>query len=123
MTGIFYLNIRKALKSLPEEFRDRLTGVEIVVEDFADDETLRSMEIDSPWNLLGLYTGIPMDKKSLFYLSPLPERIYLYRKPIILASRSRDNLYETIRSVLLHEIGHHFGFDDDELEEMEGRKL
>jgi predicted Zn-dependent protease with MMP-like domain len=122
MSELFYNLAMKALKSLPKEFTDRLTGVEIVVEDFADQDTLNAMEIDSPWNLLGLYSGIPLDRKSVFYQSPYPERIYLYKKPIMQFARSGGNLYSTIRGVLLHEIGHHFGFDDDLLEEMEGRK-
>lgn len=121
MRDLFDLTVDKAFKNLPEEFKDRLHAVEIVVEDFADDDTLRSMEIDSPWNLLGLYVGIPLDKQSIFYQSPFPERIYLYKKPIILASKNGQGLYRTVSSVLLHEIGHHFGFDDEALEEMEGR--
>lgn len=122
MPDLFHSIVKRAFKNLPEEFKERLQSVEIVVEDFADDETLRTMEIDSPWNLLGLYSGVPLDKQSIFYQSPFPERIYLYRKPITLASRGGQGLYRTITSVLLHEIGHHFGFDDETLEEMEGRR-
>lgn len=121
MRDLFDSTVEKAFKNLPEEFKDLLHAVEIVVEDFADVDTLRSMEIDSPWNLLGLYVGVPLDKQSIFYQSPFPERIYLYKKPIILASKSGQGLYRTVSSVLLHEIGHHFGFDDEALEEMEGR--
>lgn len=120
MDDIFYKIAVKALGSLPEEFKDRLVGVEIVVEDFPDEETLKSMGIESPWNLLGLYSGIPLDKQSVFFQSPFPGRIYLYEKPIMLVSKANKNLYDTIRNVLLHEIGHHFGFDDESLEDMEG---
>ncbi|MDD3471531.1 MAG: metallopeptidase family protein [Syntrophaceae bacterium] len=122
MDDIFYKTAIRALKSLPEEFSDRLVGVEIIIEDFADQETLSSVGVENPWNLLGLYAGIPMDKQSVFYQSPFPERIYIYSKPVMLAARNHQNLYEVIRDVLLHEIGHHFGFDDESLEEMEGRR-
>ncbi len=121
MSDIFYLTAIKALKSLPREFQDRLVNVEIMVEDFADQETLDSMGIESPWGLLGLYSGIHMGKQSIFFQSPFPERIFLYEKPIMMLSRNDDSLFKTIKSVLLHEIGHHFGFDDEALEEMEGR--
>lgn len=120
MGDIFYMTAIRALNSLPKEFRDRLTGVEIMVEDFADTGTLESLGINSPWNLLGLYSGLPMDKQSIFYQSPFPERIVLYKKPIMMLSKDNNSLYRTIRRVLLHEIGHHFGFDDKALEKMEG---
>jgi predicted Zn-dependent protease with MMP-like domain len=95
-----------------------MENVEVLVEDFADGETLASLGLRSPWDLLGLYVGVPMTERSFFSAGYLPERIYLYRRPILHAAGHPENIVETIREVVIHEIGHHFGFDDDELEEM-----
>ncbi|MBI5572187.1 MAG: metallopeptidase family protein [Desulfomonile tiedjei] len=98
-----------------------MENVEVLVEDFADDETLDSLGIESAWDLLGLYVGVPITQQSVFSFSLLPERIYLYRRPILRAARRGREVHQIIREVVIHEIGHHFGFDDTQLEEMEGR--
>lgn len=97
-----------------------MENVEVLVEEFADAETLRSVGLESPWELLGLYVGVPLDQRSVFSPGYLPDRIYLYRRPILRAAVSPQNVAPTIREVVIHEVGHHFGFDDDELERMTG---
>jgi predicted Zn-dependent protease with MMP-like domain len=114
----FRRSVAKALEEIPLEFQDKMENVEVLVEDFADNETLGSLGIRSPWELLGLYVGVPITERSFFSTGYLPERIYLYRRPILRAAGQPENIVETIREVVIHEIGHHFGFDDDELEKM-----
>jgi len=109
------------LDDLPEEFRRKMENVEVLVEDFADREMLDSVGIESPWELLGLYVGVPLPQQSVFAMTLLPERVYLFRRPILRAAGySLSRVVETVREVVIHEIGHHFGFDDEELDRMMG---
>jgi predicted Zn-dependent protease with MMP-like domain len=114
----FEAKVKEAMESLPEAFLKKMDNLEIVVEDFPDAETLESVGLTSKWDLLGLYSGVPLTHRSFFTYSILPERIYLYRVPIIRSAVYDRNLTAAIRSVLVHEIGHHFGFDDQELDDM-----
>lgn len=117
--ALFRNHVAKALDELPGEFRRKMENVEVIVEDFADHETLDSLGIESPWDLLGLYVGVPLPEQSVFSVTLLPERIYIYRRPILSAAGyGGESVVETIRDVVIHEIGHHFGFDDEELERM-----
>lgn len=118
---LFDAEVAEALEQLPMEFRDKMENVEILVEDFADLETLNSLGLTSRWDLLGLYVGVPLTERSFFSMNPLPERIYLYRRPILKTAGGIRNLSMAIRDVLLHELGHHFGFDDRDLEQMATR--
>jgi predicted Zn-dependent protease with MMP-like domain len=113
--------VAQAIEELPDEFRRKLENVEVIVEDFAHPDTLAAMRIRSPYGLLGLYRGIPITQQSVFYVNPLPDRIYLYRIPILAAAAGKRDVVQKIREVVIHEVGHHFGFDDAELEEMERR--
>jgi predicted Zn-dependent protease with MMP-like domain len=116
---MFRKQVAIALDELPEEFREKMQNVEVIVEDFPDRETLDSLGIESPWELLGLYVGVPLPEQSVFSMTMLPERIYLYRRPILRAAAySGERISDTIRDVVVHEIGHHFGFNDEELERM-----
>jgi predicted Zn-dependent protease with MMP-like domain len=118
---LFRKNVAKALEDLPDEFRAKMDNVEIIVEEFPDRETIESVGVGSRWNLLGLYVGVPITERSVFSVSILPERIYLYRRPILRAAGPVENVVDTIRDVFIHEVGHHFGFDDDELAELAGQ--
>ncbi len=111
--------VAQAIEELPEEFKRKLENVEVIVEDFAHPDTLAAMRIRSPYGLLGLYSGVPITQQSVFYVTPLPDRIYLYRIPILAAAASKRDVVQKIREVVIHEVGHHFGFNDSQLEEME----
>lgn len=113
--------VAQAIDDLPDEFRAHMENVEIIVDDFADSRTLESLGIPSRWHLLGLYLGVPHNRRSVFAYNPLPDTIHLYRRPIEMATSCHEDLKDQIRSVLLHEIGHHFGFDEAQLEELEER--
>jgi predicted Zn-dependent protease with MMP-like domain len=117
----FRRHVAKAIDDIPLEFQDKMGNLEIIVEDFADRETLESVDLESPWDLLGLYVGVPFTQRSFFAVETLPERIYLYRRPILREAGSLDRVTFVIRDVLIHELGHHFGFDDDQLDEMARR--
>lgn len=111
---------RDALAKLPAEFAVHLGEVVLIVEDFADDETLASLGIESPFDLTGVYHGRPVGEKSSFDVAPQPDRIHLYRRAIL------DEWCETgvgldalVRHVLIHEVGHHFGLSDDDMHALE----
>lgn len=109
-----------AFKRLPARFRDMTQDVLIRVDDFPTDEVLDSLGIDSPFGLLGLYHGIDLTRQSVLDVSPLPEMIFLYRRPILEYWADHDErLGDIIAHVLVHEIGHHFGLSDDDMARIE----
>lgn len=112
-----------AFARLPEHFRARCAGVVIKVEDFPDDETLAEMECESPFDLLGLFRGIGLPQQGAGPQSgQMPNMIFLYRRPLLDYWAEHDEtLGHLVTHVLVHEIGHHFGFDDDDLYGIEAR--
>jgi predicted Zn-dependent protease with MMP-like domain len=110
--------VDEALAALPDDFRGRLANVAIAVEDWADRETLRAARLKHPTQLLGFYHGIPLSQRGSGYNMVAPDRISIYRMPILRQCRDEDEARETVRHVLQHEIAHHFGIDDDRLHEL-----
>ncbi len=111
----------RALASLPRRFKRHLGQVAIRVEEFPDEETEAAMGLDSPFDLLGLYRGVALPQKSVSDPVPQIDMIFLYRRPILdYWCESGEDLYAVVRHVLIHEIGHHFGFSDDDMERLEG---
>jgi predicted Zn-dependent protease with MMP-like domain len=109
----------RALAEIPEELRNHLDG-SIMVEDRADNETLRRLGIASPWNLLGLYRGVSLPHRSVMQIARYPDQILLFREPILWKwLRTGEDLFRIVRNVLIHEIAHHFGFDDEEIHALE----
>ena len=108
---------RRAVAEMPDVFRQHLDGVAVHVEEFADDETLDHLGIESEWGLLGVYQGRPMTEQSIWVSGELPARIRLFRQPL-LAERDATgvDLHDLIVHVLVHEVGHHFGYSDEEME-------
>ena len=80
---VFVAHVHTALEEMPPEFTRKLDNVDVLVEELADPETLMSMGIPSPYQLLGLYVGVPITQQSVFAVIPVPDRIYLYRLPIL----------------------------------------
>jgi len=110
----------RALASLPRRFKRHLGPVVIRVEDFPDAETESAMELDSPFDLLGLYRGVALPHKSISDPRPQLDMIFLYRRPILdYWCESGEDLFAVVRHVLIHEIGHHFGFSDSDMERIE----
>jgi len=109
-----------AWERLPEEFRAKAADVLIRVEDFATDEVLESLGIESPFDLLGLYHGVSLDQKSVMDLPRQPDMVFLYRRAILDEwAHGEETLGRLVAHILVHEIGHHFGFSDDDMERIE----
>ena len=111
-----------ALQALPAEFR-RMTGeVQMRVLDFADDEILDELGIEDPFQLTGLYQGPDLRTRTLFDPTPHPSMVFLYRRAILdeWCEHADVPLGELITHVLIHEIGHHFGLSDADIERVEG---
>ncbi|MBA5873631.1 MAG: hypothetical protein GDA66_03640 [Nitrospira sp. CR1.2] len=108
--------VQQALDGLPDEYAKLLTNVAVVVEDEPSPEVLADLEMDEGEDLLGLYQGLPIDKESFFQAGgQLPAKISIYRGPILRLCRTKKEVVEEVRDTVVHEIGHHFGFDDDEM--------
>lgn len=112
---------RAAFDALPEPFRSLAGDVVIRVDDFADEETLKMMEMEDPFELTGLYHGVDLGGRDSLGPAAEPSRIFLYRRPILdeWAEHGEVTLGEMIAHVLIHEIGHHFGLTDDDIDHIE----
>ncbi|WP_293903597.1 metallopeptidase family protein [Phenylobacterium sp.] len=111
----------RAFAALPEGFRKLAGDVVFRVDDFASDEILAEMGIEDPFDLTGLYSGVSLADRSGFGAEPEPSRIFLYRRPILdeWAEHGEVTLEELVSHVLVHEIGHHFGLSDPDIEAIE----
>ena len=111
---------REAFQGLPDGFRGLCEGVIIRVEDFPTREVVRSMGLRSRYDLLGLFQGIGLPFRSTMVSGEMPNMIWLYRRPILAYWSERDDTLEAIVThVLVHEIGHHFGLSDEDIERIE----
>jgi predicted Zn-dependent protease with MMP-like domain len=109
-----------ALAAIPDRLARHIAGIAILVEDLADDETLADLGIDNPWELTGLYRGIPLTERSVSDPVPFPQTIHLYRESILIEwIETGEDLNRLVASVLVHEVAHHFGFSDTEIERLE----
>jgi predicted Zn-dependent protease with MMP-like domain len=110
----------EALARIPEPFANHLADVALLVEEFADDETLDAMGIEDAFDLTGLYHGRPIGEKSAFESGALPDRIHLYRQPLLAEwCATGVDLGDLITHVVVHEVGHHFGLSDDDMHALE----
>ncbi len=109
-----------AFLTIPADLREKTETILFRIEDFPDDEICRDMELASPFDLLGLYQGVDLAHKSMADTMPDPDVIYLFRRPILdYWCETGEDLNHLIRHVLVHEIGHHFGLSDADMEELE----
>lgn len=108
---------RDAVQSFPAPFRALAADVILHVEDWPPRDVLADLEIDDPLELTGLYDGIPLTEKSLADPAPFPDRVWLFREPILSEWRARGNveLHELVAHVTVHEFAHHFGWSDDDI--------
>lgn len=105
---------------LPRHFRAMCDGLVIQVDDFPADEVLDAMGLDSAFDILGLFQGVGLPHQSISDPAPMPNMIWLYRRPILDAwAENDDPLGAIVRHVLIHEIGHHFGLSDADMEAIE----
>lgn len=109
-----------ALSEIPSGLREHIGGVAILIEEFPDADTMREMRLETPFDLLGLYSGVSLDRKSVSDTPDDQDRIFLYRQPILAYwCETGEDLRHLVRHVLIHEIGHHFGLSDDDMEALE----
>ena len=111
---------RDAFAELPKHFRDLCEGLIFHVEDFPSEEVLTAMDAESEFDLLGLFQGVGLPFRSNDDIAPMPNMIWLYRRPILdYWVENDETLGHIVTHVLVHEIGHHFGLSDDDMEAIE----
>ncbi|WP_164156336.1 metallopeptidase family protein [Sandarakinorhabdus rubra] len=109
-----------AVERLPDLFRRHLADVILRVEDFPDQTVMAAMELETPWDILGLYWGRHVGMKGDVPTGALPDMIFLYRRPILdVWTEGEDSLEQLVTHVLVHEVGHHFGLSDDDIDRIE----
>ena len=111
---------RAALASLPEPFPQFTQGVVLQIAEFPDDDVCDEMGLESAFDIMGLYQGIGLDRKLNAESGALPDMVFLYRRPILdYWCETGEDLIHVVRHVVIHEIGHHFGFSDETMEAIE----
>lgn len=111
--------VRRALESLPLEFRERLENVDVVVERRPSPSLLREMEMDPEREtLFGLYQGSPLTERSTEEVLRFPDKISIFMEPLLRGCEGEEDLLEEVRRTVIHEIAHYFGLDDGRLEEL-----
>ena len=111
---------RDAMASIPAILRERTAGVAFTIEEFASEAICEEMQVESPFDILGFYSGVPFGQRELAGAPADLDRIFLYRRPILdYWCETGEDLRHVIHHVLIHEIGHHFGFSDADMERIE----
>ena len=111
----FEVLVSQALDGLPDEFAELLENVVVVVEDEPDPEDLEALGMDPEEDeLFGLYQGVPLAERDIMYTS-LPDRVVIYRGPILRGCDNRRQVVREVRDTVIHELGHHFGLDEDDM--------
>jgi len=111
--------VDRALARLPRTFKQKIQNVAVVVEEWADDDTLREMGIEPPDTLYGLYRGIDLTRRDSGYGNVLPDTIHIYQGPIEEDCEDAEEMADLVLDVVTHEIGHYFGLDDETMEGIE----
>ena len=114
--------VTRAMNELPQEYITQLDNVAIVYADEPTDEQIRRMKIDNNHLLLGLYEGIPRTQRGTGYNLVLPDKITLFKGPILAITHTKEALLEQIKRTLWHEIAHHYGLDHDRIDALEAGK-
>jgi len=111
---------RRTLERLPSPFAESLGDIVLRIEPVTDAETARRLGLDHPMQLSGLYEGVSLDRRSVNHSGTLPERITLFSGPIFAEWRSTGvSLEQLVSHIVIHEVGHHFGFSDDDMHALE----
>ena len=111
--------VERALRRLPRPFKEKIANVAVVVEDWADEETLEDMGIEPPDTLYGLYRGIDLTRRDTSYGNVLPDTIHIYQGPLEEDCEDAEAMADLVLDVVTHEVGHYFGLDDETMEEIE----
>lgn len=110
-----------ALRRIPPQFAQHLGDLVLMVEDFADDALLAELGLENAYELTGVYEGLPLGQRSISHSGTLPDRIRLFRMPILdeWAMRGDEALEHLVAHVVIHEVGHHFGLSDAAMHALE----
>ena len=111
--------VARAMRSLPKTFRDKIKNIAVVVEDWADEETLAEVGIEPPDTLYGLYRGIDLTRRDGSYGNVLPDVVTIYQGPIEEDAADEEEMAEIVRETVVHELGHYFGLDDETMHRIE----
>lgn len=114
--------VDQALASVPQWFLEKLENIEVIIEEEPSGGLLRRMGVGKGGTLLGLYEGVPLDRRGFYYGNVLPDRIVLFKGPILGMGGGPDEIAARVREVVIHEIGHYFGLSDEELSRLEKEK-
>jgi predicted Zn-dependent protease with MMP-like domain len=109
--------VEEALEGLPPQFAERLDNVSVMVQDLASPAQMGKIDHTNPHHLLGLYEGIPLTERPRAYAGALPDRITIFRKPIEEICRTDEEIKVQVRKTVMHELGHYFGMDEEQLRE------
>lgn len=111
---------RQTLQRLPSPFAESLEDIVLMIEEVAGRGTAQRLGLHHPMQLSGLYEGVPLNRQSVQQSGMLPERITLYRRPILAEWQSTSfSLQQIVSHIVIHEVGHHFGFSDDDMHALE----
>ena len=111
--------VAEALRDIPKFLRDEMENVALVVEDEPSAELLEEMGIEPPDTLYGLYQGTPLAEREWAYGNTLPDRITIYQQPIVEDCEDDEDIVDCIAETVVHEFAHHFGWDEDHMDEVE----
>jgi len=111
--------VTEAISSLPKKFKEKMENIIVVIESLPSQELLREMKIKSPYGLLGLYRGVPYTRRGIWYRNVMPDKIIIFKKPIEVRCRNKEEIKESVRRVVVHEIGHYFGLGEADLRKIE----
>ncbi len=114
--------VNEGIAAIPERFLEKLDNVVIVIEDEPTLLQEKQLHLKKGWTLFGLYEGVPQISRGSHYGSVLPDKITIFRKPILEAARDIKHAKEIVKNTVWHEIAHHFGMNEDEVRQSEARK-
>lgn len=110
--------VQQAVDSLPEQFRQKMENLTVEIQPIPTPELMRRYDIKGRNSLLGLYVGVPLTKKSVLAPYEFPEAIYIFQNTIQRICRTREQVVQQVRDTVLHEIAHHFGFEEDDIQDL-----
>jgi predicted Zn-dependent protease with MMP-like domain len=114
----FEVLLQDAIRELPQEFREKLENVAIIVEDYPSQDLIKQMELDPEETLFGLYEGVPLTERGFFEQPLHPDRILIFQRAIEDECESPEEIKAELKTTLVHEVAHFFGLSDEYLEEL-----
>ena len=115
--------VKQGISAIPKEFRDKLSNIQIVIDDSPSNEQCRKVNLAADSLIFGLYEGVPQTKRGMGYSAVLPDKITIFQKPIEqIAGDSKERICQMVKDTVYHEIAHHFGTDEERIREIEVKR-